>query len=195
MQRRFFSLVAPLPLVGLCGCLFLQPPAPAPPTGPVSARSVDATTRNNACALLDDLLGDEKNLGKILIVKRESPELKRLVKDISETASRGAKLLQSLAKNDPSLRLEDLGLPPGEQAARKAIARRTRYELLHASGVEFERRLLLTQVQALNYARHLAAVVAENEPQPAHAREFADLSAQFQHLHEQATTMLATKHP
>src|SRR5690349_8628057 len=94
-------------------CLSNCVPAAAP-----ERSSPDLAIRNNSLALLAELLNDEKHVDKLLLIKRDSPELKRLVKDISETADDGARRLQKLMKRDPGIRA-DTDLPPGEQATRQ----------------------------------------------------------------------------
>src|SRR5689334_15652937 len=42
-------------------------------------------TRNNAASLLFNLLGDEKNVGKLLLIKRERRELHDVIKRVSDT--------------------------------------------------------------------------------------------------------------
>ena len=158
-----------------------------PPTG---KKTFDITTRNNSLALLDELLNEEKNLSKILIIKRESAGLNRLVKNISEDSDKGAKMLKTLAKKDPDLNIAATDLPRGEAATRKAIAKTKEHALLHTKGPEFQFQILLTQAEALNYGAHLALVAAENEPEPSRAREFTDLSKQLEQLHEQVLAML-----
>lgn len=153
-------------------------------------KGVDLQTRNNALALLDDLLGDEKNLSKILIIKHNSDELGKLVGDISKTAGDGAKMLESIAKTEPGLNLKATSLPSGEAAARKAISKTKEHELLHSKDAEFQFQLLLTQTEALNYGSHLAMVVAENESQPERTREFLRLSAELRNLQERVLAML-----
>ena len=155
-----------------------------------SGKPMDALTRNNSLALLDELLNEEKNLSLILLIKRESVELNRLVKNISATAGRGAKRLQALMKRDPTLQLPGNGLPPGEKATREAIAKTKQHALLHSKGAEFEFQLLLTQAEALSYGVHLAQVAAENEPQTERAREFSNLSAELDQLYEQVLALL-----
>jgi len=144
-------------------------------------------------ALLTDLLNDEKNLSKILLIKFESPEVDRLVTEISKRASEGANMLETIAKSDPSLIKTSLALPPGEIAARDAIAKTKKQQLLHTKGKEFEFELLLTQVQALNYGAHLASVIAKNEPQPDRAQQFSNLSVQFKKLYDEVIALLRTK--
>jgi len=165
-----------------------------PATPPVNSRSksFDIQTRNNALVLLGELLNDEKHLSAILIIKRESRELNSLVKEISDTAGKGAELVESEAKQD-ALKLSDNGLPPGEKATRDAISKTKEHQLLHSKGAEFEFRLLLTQVEALNYGAHLARIIADNEPQSERAEQFYQLSTHLTRLYDQNTSMVRKK--
>jgi hypothetical protein len=173
----------------------VKPPQTKLHTANASLKTMpDAATRNNALALLNDLLGDEKNVSKILIIKRNSEELKRLIKDISDTAGNGAKLLESFASRDSTIQLAATDLPPGEVAARKAISKLKERDLLHTKNAEFEFQLLLTQSEAMNYGAALAKVAAENETQPEHARALSTLSTRFKMLHDQVLTMLRKGH-
>jgi hypothetical protein len=150
----------------------------------------DGATRDNSIALLDDLLGEEKHLSKVLIIKWESPELEQLVKDISQTSAEGSDFLKTLR---PKERRDDAPLthlPPGEKAVREAIAKTKKEQLLGNKGTEFEFQLLLTQVQALNYGSHLARVIAENEPNPVLEREFSKLSTKLKMLYDRVVRMV-----
>jgi hypothetical protein len=178
----------------VCGCqLFQSKPQAFPdsPTAEVSTnKSIDLPTRNNALALLDDLLNDERNLSKVLLVKHHSKELGTLVKDISSTAGQGAKMLDSMAERDTRLDLKRFDLPQGETAAREAIAKSKEHTLLHSADAEFELQLLLTQTDALNYGAHLAQVAAANESDAESRQKLSSLSAQLTALHEQVVAML-----
>ncbi len=177
----------------LCGCQSARQSADAsPPAGPASPEKPGSNlqTRNNALALLDDLLGDEKNVSKVLIVKHNTDALGILIKDISKTAGDGATMLEALAKTEPGLNLKATDLPPGEAATRKAIAKTKEHLLLHSKDEEFQFQLLLTQSEALSYGAHLALVVAENESQAGRTQEFLRLSAQLRELHERVLVML-----
>jgi hypothetical protein len=177
----------------LCGCeTFKSPPKTPPDTGMSTEanRKMDPATRDNALALLDDLLGDEKNVSKILIIKHNSEELGKLIKNISEAAKNGAETVESAAKHEPGVNLKQLDLPPGELAARKAISDTKEHLLLHSKDAEFEFQLLLTQAEALNYGAHLAQVVAENESNALFARQFTNLSEQLKNLQEQVLAIL-----
>jgi hypothetical protein len=150
--------------------------------------------RNNAVALLDDLMNDEKNVSKILIIKHNSDELGKLIKDISETAGNGAKMIDEFSKSAGGLDLKRLDLPPGEAATRKAISKTKEHLLLSSKDAEFEFQLLLTQVEALNYGAHLAMVAADCERDPARTRDFLRLAAQLRDLHERVLAMLRKEH-
>jgi hypothetical protein len=192
MRSHLLKFPLLLFLGGLCGCQSLKHPNAKPATEPANSetRGHDLRTRDNALALLDDLLNDEKNLSKILIIKRNSEELGRLIENISKTAGEGADLLESLAKKDAHLNLKQTDLPPGEITTRKAISKTKEQVLLHSKDDEFEFQLLLTQVEALNYGAHLAQVAAENEPQAERTRDFLRLSSQLSDLREKVVGRL-----
>ena len=146
--------------------------------------------RNNAASLLADLLGDEKNVSKILIIKRNSAELGRLIKAISKTADDGAEQLEALAKNDTTLNLHALQLPPGEIATRAAMSKTREHELIFSSDEKFELNLLLTQTEALDYGSHLAKIAAENSSSPEQQRKFHSLDVALNALFQQVVAKL-----
>ncbi len=195
MRFNWFKLLVVSLLTNLCAC---QSPAPRSAATPLTVTATTAKqkanldTRDNALALLNELVNEEKHLSKVLIIKRESVELNRLVKEISTVAGQAADDLTALAKLNPGLHLTATGLPPGERATRTSIAKVKQHLLLHSKGAEFEFQILLTQAEALGYATHLALVIAENEPQPARGQEFHTLSSRFKGLHEQVLAMLRT---
>jgi len=130
--------------VATCGCRS----APTRPTPPYSQAAIE--TRNNSYSLLYQLLNEEKHVSKLLIIKRDSRELNRLVKEISAASDKAADQLKQFNEQDRALVLDVINLPPGEEATRDAIAATKKKELLGGSGDVFERALLLTQIQALN---------------------------------------------
>jgi hypothetical protein len=184
------GLGAALILGLLTGCSWHTSPANSAPADQPRPAGYEQHVRNNAASLLYDLLSDEKNLGKILIVKHASDDVSRLVKTISTAAGDGAAWLEQVAKTNRPLNIHVLGLPSGEVATRKAIAKTKERELLHATGAEFELQLLLTQVEALNYGTHLAAVASENEPRPEIARGFSALGDRLRDLHAQVLALV-----
>jgi hypothetical protein len=147
--------------------------------------------RNNAASLLADLLGDEKNVSKILIIKSNSDELGKLMKAISKTADDGKDQLEALAKADSTLNLKALQLPPGEMATRAAISKTYEHDLLLTPGGEkFELTLLLSQTDALNYGLHLAKVAADNASSPEQQRKFHALEVALNAVYQQVVSKL-----
>jgi hypothetical protein len=177
-------------LVWICGCASLQTgPAqshgPGPAPAPASGDAAKLQLRNNAASLLRDLLDDEKNVGKVFVIK-SGEAVEPLVKLIAATAQANENELLQLTNADPELNLQALDLPPGEKAARDAEAKSEEHELLFTSGAQFEFNLLLTQAEAQNYGSHLAKVAAENSSQPEEVATFTRISEGMKHLYEQA---------
>jgi hypothetical protein len=193
MKRHYLQISASI-VSGLLFCLApgqvfgrastQKHPSNAPGRGKVAIR-------NNAASLLADLLVDEKNVSKILIIKSNSDELGKLVKAISKTAEDGKDELGALAKTDPTLNLHALQLPPGEMATRAAISKTYEHDLLLTPGGEkFELTLLLSQTNALNYGSHLAKVAADNSSSPEQGRKFHALEVALNALYEQVVAKL-----
>jgi len=148
--------------------------------------------RNNASSLLAQLLDQEKNVSKILIIKHGSRELSGLIKTISTAAADDAKRLKGLAQDDPTLDLRRQELPAGEKASRDAEGKTVEYELLFSSGADFEFTLLLTQAQALDYGSHLAKVAADNSADPGEADALLTMSRTLNQLLTQVKAMMRT---
>ena len=181
------GIIGPLILILLfnlmvCGCARQQIETPG---NRVPAANEKLEIRDNAASLLYELLGDEKNVSKILIIKHSSEELRQIIKAISETAAHNHQKLEQLAQIDPDLNLLAMRLPPGEKAVRDAAAKTEEHELLFSSGKEFEFNLLLTQAQALNYGSHLAKVAAEHSSRPDEIQEFNSISRALDNLYQQ----------
>ena len=147
-------------------------------------------TRNNCLSLLHDLLGDEKNVSKLLIIKHDGKEFNELIKHISSVSGVAVRSLEEMAKADPTIDLKQSNLPPGDKAAREAQSKATAKELLRSSGDDFEFALLLAQAEALNYSRHLAKVAAANAPNQDQRNQLTNLSNQFGRLHSDVLRML-----
>src|ERR1051325_31144 len=145
LRKGLFTVVFAL---GLVGCASVQEKVPF-----VGEKY---RTRNEGYSLLYELASKQSNVDKILIVKHAHPKIAALIKEIAQTFGQGKDQLESLAQKDPRLSLKSIHLPPLEQKTRESIEATTTKTLLFASGKEFELQLLLTQVQALDYASHLA---------------------------------------
>jgi hypothetical protein len=105
------------------GCAIFRPdPArnnvPITTTNAIPANGV----RQNGYAILFDLLGDEKDVSMLRFIKREQPELKTLIADISRASASAYNRLEEFGKADPQLNLKNEGLPLAELATRKSIS-------------------------------------------------------------------------
>ncbi len=172
------------------GCESFQRRGSSPATASTNGATSLVETRNNAASLLYDLLGDEKNVSKLLIIKRERRELRDVIKKVSVTAGAVHERLEKLAREDRTLSLKHTALPPGEQATREAESKARGNELLHSSGADFEFKLLLTQAEALGYAQYLALVAAQSEPSPAARQAFLQMSEQMKAVHGEVIALL-----
>ena len=122
--------------------------------------------RNQGYALLYDLVSSEKDLAKLLLIKRESAAINALIKDIAATAEGIQRQLDLFALEDPRLNLRLIDLPFIENKTRESIGAARAKQLLVSGGKKFELRLLLTQNEALTYGTHLAQTLAANESIP-----------------------------
>jgi hypothetical protein len=140
--------------------------------------------------LLFDLLGDEQNVSKLLLVKRERAALGDLIKEISARCARAHKQLADFAKADGRLNLKNKGLPAAELKTRESIGKARGMQLLTDKSKDFELHLLLTQDEALTYGSHLAAVTAARETDSTRAKFLQQLSRDLAQLQQKVVAML-----
>lgn len=161
----------------------------------MSPRAVGAiqSTRNNGYSLLHQLLAEQKNVSLLRFIRPEQSDVNKLMKKIAANSGTGAALLEKFARDDSTISLDDIQLPPAELATRTAIAATKKKELLSQSGETFELTLLLTQTEALSYAWHLAEVTGQNEPQPGRARALAGIGEDMQSLYHEVFELLLSK--
>jgi hypothetical protein len=165
----------------------------SPKAMPSSGNDVSLSTRNNCYSLLHQLLDDQKDVSRLHFIKPEDPEVKKLIKKIATTSATGATLLEQFAKDDPTIKLDDIWLPPGEGATRDAIASTKEKELLSQTGDKFELTLLLTQTEALNYGWHLAVVAGIYEPNPDRAHALVGIGVDMDNLYHEVFALLLAK--
>ncbi len=115
--------------------------------------------RSQAMSLAWDLLADERKVDGLLVIKSADSSIAELLKEIATACGEAADRLEAIAEAQ-EVPLDDSGLPPAEVRVRAEIASATTRELLFTSGATFERRILLTQVEALGYGAALLAEVS-----------------------------------
>jgi hypothetical protein len=181
----------------VCGCAHMPPgPTASAPAEVAPDSNKKIQLRNNAVSSLYDLMGNEKNVSKVLIVKHGGTDLSLLIHAVSRTTGDISDRLDQMAAADPTFQLYALKLPAGEKAAREAIAKTEEHELLFSSGDNFQFQLLLTQADALSYGWHLAKIAADNSTKPEEVHAFTEMSGAMRDLYQQVVDMLrATKNP
>jgi hypothetical protein len=144
-------------LASSLACAGAGPPA-APPKAPAAS--------GHGYALLYEILGQEKKVSQLLVIKEDREKLGAVIDAIAETCGAAHERLGELAERSPRLNLSDNGLPAEEIRARELIQQTRRDLLLASSGRELELQLLLTQNEALTYAAHLADALSRSESDP-----------------------------
>jgi hypothetical protein len=94
--------------------------------------AAEGSTNANGYALLFDLLGDEKNVSKLLIIKRERAELRDLIREIAQRCGKAHDELERFARADRTLNLKAHGLPPAESESRAPYPERQRIRVAAA---------------------------------------------------------------
>jgi hypothetical protein len=133
-------------------------------------------------ALLGKLLGDEKNVSKLLIIKRERPALHDLVQNISSSCKLAYTHLAEL-RGEGNLKHD--GLPVIETAARKLISKQRAKEFIVEGGKDFDLAMLVSQNEALTYASALAQALSGLEPDVAQKEWLLKLSKTLSDLQKQ----------
>ena len=128
------------------------------------ALSPQQRERNGGYYLLHDLLSQESDVDKIMLAKNAPPEIGAYTKTISALAHESLATLDKLKSWDSTIDFDKNPLPPIEIEVRKSITADKQHQLLFGTtGPAFTRALLISQIDAANYAKHLAKVLAQHE--------------------------------
>jgi len=165
---------------GLCA-IFLACAGSGAPAEPPKAPAASG----HGYALLYEILGQEKKVSQLLVIKEDRKALGAVIDAIAETCGKAYQRLGQLAERSPRLNLSDNGLPAEEIRARELIQQTRRDLLLASSGRELELQLLLTQNEALTYAAHLADTLSRSESDPERSAFLKTLWKDLtKHLHD-----------
>jgi hypothetical protein len=129
-------------------------------------------------------MSDEKDVSKLLLIKKEKSDVGELIRDIARASAEAAAQLEAYSKADPHLHLKMTGLPAAEQQTRDLISKTKAKELISKGGEKFEVRILLSQSEALTYGSHLAVVVQTMETDPARKKFLGETSQKLAALHQ-----------
>jgi hypothetical protein len=179
-------VAAPVIAVLVGGC--------SPRTKPVPDREEGRRTISEGYSLLYFATGEQKWADKVLLVKFESEELKRLVTRIAKYAGDLRGRLEDLAKRYPAIHLEPPPPTELEQRARRAQYHERLKDMLLESGPEFERDMLLTQYCSLDELRHLASVMGEIETDANRRAFWQEVQREFDEEYRQVVGILQHRH-
>jgi len=149
--------------------------------------------QNQGFSLLYKLMSDEKDVGKIFILKSADDSIKGLVKEIGDAAQSAKQRMDELAKADKEIAYDVPDLPYIEQRGRDLQAKDDEHDLLFSSGKEFELRLLFTQTQAMDYATQLCKSLDETEKNPSRKTFLENLAKQCGGFHDRLMKLLAVR--
>ncbi len=155
--------------------------------------ALSVSQKSEGYAILYDLVSDEKNISKLSFIKKERPEFKAVLKKIAATAKETAEGLETFAKKDAQMNLKITHLPTVEQKTRESIAAETQKQILKSSDDVLESKLLMTQVESMNYAAHLAKVLAALETDLSRKQFLQNASLKFAALHDEVYQMLLNR--
>ena len=175
----------------LTGC-FAKPPPAAPPEG-ISHNGGLIHERNEGYSLLHNLLGDEADVSKLLIIKHVDDPLAGLLKQISAAAGDGKKQLETFATPQSRIEFDVDDLPKLEAASRDLERKHQTKLLLTSSGPALALNLLFTQAEATAYAANLCTATASLEDDPARRDFLQQLGARFAAFHDQLLSMMQAK--
>lgn len=114
-------------------------------------------------SLLYGITSQQKDLKKLLVIKTESDAVDKVISELADYAAALNVQLEDMVRRYPALTVETQFLPDVEVKARESVASATSKELLASEGKDFERRLLLKQLSALEQERHIAKVMVNLE--------------------------------
>jgi len=184
MRRRVWGGVTPVVCaLAVTGCSTVQKVLP-------TTAWREARVRNEGYSLLYQLMSQESDVAKILIIKQTEPPVTDVIKEIAKTCDQAKKELEMFHEKDRHLSFEMANLPQIEQKTRDAIKSTKTKQLLFSNGKTFERRLLFTQAQAMNYGAHLAKVLHDQDDNPVRKIFLAMLSDHCTALHDKTIDLL-----
>lgn len=175
--------------LALTACRSSPPPAAdGPPVA--STGAVDQAALNQGYSLLYGLVASTAKVDMILMLKSASDPVKQVIRQIATESATARDRLKEMAEGDPALQLDLKALPGVEQATRQRIESTTTKALLTASGENFERRLLITQLSGMEYGAALAQSLVQLEGNPQRREALQAIATRFDALHQRVFTVL-----
>ena len=149
-------------------------------------------TRNEGYSLLYELITKQRDVDKILILKHTSARTASEIKEIAQLFRNAQVQLDAFARQDSSLDFKAKHLPLVEDKTRDSIQSTSTKNLLFSTGKDFELRLLLTQVQALDYTSHLASALGNQDENKERKSFLSDFSKQCDQHYKNVLQLLSS---
>jgi hypothetical protein len=138
-----------------------------------------------------------KQLDKILLVKRQSNEVKKVTHDVADWAAKLSDEFESLASRYPSVRLDDTGLPDVERGTIEDLNRehvKRILPLVGKSGPEYERLLLFDEWDRTEHESHLASALADFETDEQRKAFLSRVARRYQELYDEVGALLRKRY-
>ena len=149
---------------------------------------------NEGYSLLYQLMAKNQDIDTLLIVKEEEGDVYTHTAKVADVSARVAKQLETFARLDSRLKLDLETLPWIEQRTREAIEGTRTENLLLSTGWRFELELLLSELEGLSYASHMAAMLAESEIHEARKAYLGVCSKELGDLHQGTIDLIASRY-
>ena len=149
---------------------------------------------NEGYSLLYQLVAKNQDIDTLLIVKEEEGDVYTHTEKIADASARAARQLETFARLDTRVKLDLETLPWIEQRTREGIEGTRTQNLLLSTGWRFELELLLSELDGLGYASHMAAVLAETEIHEARKAYLTLFSKEFGELHQGTIDLIASRY-
>jgi hypothetical protein len=141
--------------------------------------------------LLHGLLDNEASLPILLDLKTSPKEIQDFADEISRTAKEGEAAMDKMHDADPKISWDQNPLPKFEQDVRASITGEKEHQLLFGTkGTEFVRAFLVSQSEASKYAANIAKVMAQQDKNSWHQREFSHISDRWHAIYEEDFRLL-----
>jgi hypothetical protein len=178
----------------LAGCLLLTS-CQAASAPPLTTTDPPIDPNNAGYSLLYGLLCQQQDVDKALWLHKVDPAAAAAIKEIARTCGEARRQLEALTHGDASLQLKSQPLPKVEQETRDAIESTETRVLLTSTGDTFRLRLLLTQNKSMEYASHLAGVLARSEKNHGRREYLETLSRKLDVLNDKMIHLLTVSMP
>jgi hypothetical protein len=161
------------------------------PNGQAEASSRQPTEMDGGYYLLEHVSNEESNVHLLFMVKDAPDEISTFADQLSKTADETKASLEYLQDKYPTVHFDDNPLPQIERDVRASIRDDKEHQLLFgATGTDFVRAFLITQIEASTYAINLSKVLADQETNPHRAKILRQISTKWLGMRDQAYRLL-----